>query len=597
MNRRLWPFLLAAALLTGALPAAASANPPADLEPVPTESPADLGEEAPSAAPDQKIYSSKAPELPGFEEALSYFDFTPAAENWCRNFGLDPESETDLSSARQALLAGTSHDFIRCLAAYARDTGHGEGSLQVTNAFRPAAYQELLGLYEANYYTGYFRSNIRWNRESVTSFWWRAEQSGGWPDKYSINLSAYDLSTLNLSVLYRQLLSLWDASYVGYYYAQPGRSNHNSGLAMDIGSDWLGKDFETEHEYNGLWYRMADYGIYKPLQPSPYSAGESWHITCGGAVSGAENYDRAFAAAAEPYVLNYGNPTLTGGSYQDDDRVLYLGAGVALVQLALAQREYLPPEYITGFYCSTTDAAVKAFQKDNRITEDFCGAATCAALLQELPAPGKDKDSPVLTGFTVSTDSGGSLSLSASAEDNTAPVLFSVYTRLAGSGGEWLEHPVCAERSGAASWQITLSEDGVYELQCAAFDAAGNRSEIRTAAATVDHTGPLITYAAVRSAAPDDPEALTLTLRAGDLSGVRAFTLTDEKSGVIQTLPADAAGEGSVRLPAGSAGKSFTAVALDLYGNPGEVLAFTVPEPEEPAGRPRAVLVKPLPAA
>ena len=82
--------------------------------------------------------SAKAAEIEylSYEEAVPYFNFDTAVSNWCTNFGLDYETEYDV--AKNAILAGTDRDFIIRLATYARDTGHGAGSLMVSNGFRPA---------------------------------------------------------------------------------------------------------------------------------------------------------------------------------------------------------------------------------------------------------------------------------------------------------------------------------------------------------------------------------------------------------------------------------------------------------------------------
>ena len=112
-----------------------------------------------------------------YQEALPYFNFDTAVSNWCMNFGLDYQE--DYQTALDAMLSGTSQDLIIRLATYARDTGHGEGSLLITNGFRPACYQEIIGLHDANANTGPFRNGLNWDGRSVTGFWWTAEQAAG----------------------------------------------------------------------------------------------------------------------------------------------------------------------------------------------------------------------------------------------------------------------------------------------------------------------------------------------------------------------------------------------------------------------------------
>lgn len=137
-----------------------------------------------------------------YQEALPYFNFDTAVSNWCMNFGLDYQE--DYQTALDAMLSGTSQDLIIRLATYARDTGHGEGSLLITNGFRPACYQEIIGLHDANANTGPFRNGLNWNGRSVTGFWWTAEQAADWPSAYTLDLEGYDLQTLDLRYYYRR---------------------------------------------------------------------------------------------------------------------------------------------------------------------------------------------------------------------------------------------------------------------------------------------------------------------------------------------------------------------------------------------------------
>ena len=45
-----------------------------------------------------------------YEEAVTYFDFDPAASNWCTNFGMDPTAS--LEEAKAAILHGTDLSLI-----------------------------------------------------------------------------------------------------------------------------------------------------------------------------------------------------------------------------------------------------------------------------------------------------------------------------------------------------------------------------------------------------------------------------------------------------------------------------------------------------
>lgn len=142
-----------------------------------------------------------------YEEAVTYFDFDTAASNWCTNFGMDPT--VSLEEAKAAILHGTDRELVIRLATFARDVGYGDEKLIVTNAFRPACYQEVIGLHDSNANTGPFRRALLWNGRSVTNFWWDAETAPGWPEDYAIDLSAYDIQTLDLRYYYRAALRLW----------------------------------------------------------------------------------------------------------------------------------------------------------------------------------------------------------------------------------------------------------------------------------------------------------------------------------------------------------------------------------------------------
>lgn len=234
-----------------------------------------------------------------YEEAVTYFDFDTAASNWCTNFGMDPA--VSLEEAKAAILHGTDRELVIRLATFARDVGYGDEKLVVTNAFRPACYQEVIGLHDSNANTGPFRRALLWNGRSVTNFWWDAETAPGWPEDYAIDLSAYDIQTLDLRYYYRAALRLWDNTWANGYYARPGCSGHNSGNAMDISNYWLGANFKTSYANpkTGVVYHMADYGLYKPLQPSATTAGETWHITSSQEVLALGNYDNALLSGYE----------------------------------------------------------------------------------------------------------------------------------------------------------------------------------------------------------------------------------------------------------------------------------------------------------
>ena len=145
---------------------------------------------APAAAAEDEI------RFLSYEQALTYFDFNTAATNWCTNFCWDPTLR--LGDARDAILAGTDPELIIRLATYARDTGHTDEKLIVTNSFRPACYQEVIGLHDSNANTGPYRNSRTWNGRTLTDFWWKAEESPGWPEDCSIDLHLYDIDTLDL---------------------------------------------------------------------------------------------------------------------------------------------------------------------------------------------------------------------------------------------------------------------------------------------------------------------------------------------------------------------------------------------------------------
>ena len=426
-----------------------------------------------------------------YEEAVTYFDFDTAASNWCTNFGLDPAAS--LEEAKAAILRGTDRELVIRLATFARDAGYGDEKLIVTNAFRPACYQEVIGLHDANANTGPFRRALRWNGRSVTDFWWTAETAPGWPEAYAIDLSAYDLATLDLRYYYRAALRLWDNTWVNGYYARPGCSGHNSGNAIDISNYWLGANFKTSyaHPKTGVVYHMADYGLYKPLQPTGTSAGETWHITSSQEIFALANYDRALLSGYEIVYALYYNPSLRGWSMADG-RGLYIGAGVTVLQIALCRRGLLEEKYITGYYCTKTDEAIRAFQSQQGLVSDgIAGSGTTAALLSA-PTPADDAVSPELTASSIGAAGAKGFALYLSGTDDRRVNAFRIDTR--GEGEElWVTRYYNAPSSGSGTFDVDLWRQGMYEVRAAACDAAGNESVLADVGTVfIDTTPPIL---------------------------------------------------------------------------------------------------------
>lgn len=472
-----------------------------------------------SALPAQAQEKPEIDFLP-YREALAYFDFDRAASNWCTNFGLDPL--TDLETARQAILAGTDPALIVGLATFARDTGHGGEKLVVTNAFRPACYQEVIGLHDGNANTGPFRNAMLWNGRSVTKFWWTAESAPGWPEDYAIDLSAYDLDTLDLRYYYRAALRLWDNTWVGDYYAKPGCSAHNSGTAMDLGNYWIAANFDTVYTYNGVDYDMADYGLYKPLQPTAGSAGETWHITSSPSVLALGNYDGALSAGYEIVYTLYYNPASRGWSMADG-RGVYIGAGVTVIQIRLCQLDLLEQEYITGFFDSRTEEAVRAFQAGQGLEADgICGGGTLLRLFPEMEPPA-DSVPPELGTVVVTTADSRGFNLQISGRDETSLSAFRVDTRREGEE-LWVTRYYNATKTGAAELNIDTWQEGVYEIRAAARDAAGNESELQDVGSIfIDTTPPKFVSLSIRNITE---EGFDLYARAEDNGMLLGFTVT-----------------------------------------------------------------------
>ena len=453
--------LLLAALLTGTLPALA-----AD------------GEES-------------AIDFLSYEEAVTYFDFDTAASNWCTNFGLN--AETSLEEAKAAILRGTDRELVIRLATFARDAGYGDEKLIVTNAFRPACYQEVIGLHDSNANTGPFRRALRWNGRSVTDFWWNAETAPGWPEDYALDLSAYDIQTLDLRYYYRAALRLWDNTWVNGYYARPGCSGHNSGNAIDISNYWLGANFATSYTNpkTGVVYHMADYGLYKPLQPSAATAGETWHITSSQEILALANYDNALLNGYEVVYALYFNPSLRGWSMADG-RGVYIGAGVTVLQIALCRRGLLEEKYITGYFCSKTDEAVRAFQTQQGLLSDgMAGSGTMQALLAEEPRTG-DTAAPTLTSSSIGAATSKGFTLFLSGTDEKGLNAFRVDTR--GEGGDaWVTRYYNAPSSGSGALDVDIWQEGNYEVRAAARDTDGNESPLADVGTVfIDRTSPVI---------------------------------------------------------------------------------------------------------
>ena len=426
-----------------------------------------------------------------YEEAVTYFDFDTAASNWCTNFGMDPS--VSLEEAKAAILRGTDRELVIRLATFARDVGYGDEKLVVTNAFRPACYQEVIGLHDSNANTGPFRRALLWNGRSVTDFWWSAETAPGWPEDYSIDLSSYDIRTLDLRYYYRAALRLWDNTWANGYYARPGCSGHNSGNAMDISNYWLGANFKTSYANpkTGVVYHMADYGLYKPLQPSAATAGETWHITSSQEVLALANYDNALLSGYEIVYALYYNPSLRGWSMADG-RGLYIGAGVTVLQIELCRRGLLEETYITGYFCSKTDEAVRAFQLQQGLVSDgIAGSGTVSALIGEEPRTG-DTTAPELTASTIGAATSKGFSLFLSGTDEKGLNAFRVDTR--GEGDDaWVTRYYNAPVSGSGTLDVDIWRQGNYEVRAAACDTDGNESPLADVGTVfIDTTSPVI---------------------------------------------------------------------------------------------------------
>ncbi len=502
-----------------------------------------------------------------YDEAVEYFDLDKAAANWCMNFGLDPN--TQLDEARRAILAGTDPRLIVGLATFARDTGHGDEKLVVSNAFRPACYQEVIGLHDGNANTGPFRKALKWNGRSVTDFWWTAEEEPDWPDAYTIDLRAYDLSKLDLRYYYRAALRLWDNTWISSYYAKPGCSAHNSGTALDLTNYWIATNFDTVYTYNDVEYDMADYGLYKPLQPSPYSKGEEWHITCSPAVYALGNYDGALKAGYEIVYGLYYNPTTRGWDYADG-RGIYVGAGVVLIQIQLCRLGLLEQKYITGFFCLRTEEAVRAFQARQGMDADgVCGAGTLERLFAgtEVTSPG-DTIAPVLTAAAVTEENVKGFTLQVTGRDETRLNAFRVDTR-ENDSDVWVSRYYNAPESGTAALTVDVWEQGTYEIRAAAVDAAGNESPLTDIGGVfVDVTPPVLRELRISNVTET---TFDLSCRAEDNGTLLGFRVTLQEEGGEQRESFLLSGSSGLALwtsdPIESGTWTITVTAEDVMGN------------------------------
>jgi len=458
-----------------------------------------------------------------YEEALACYDFTTAVERWCANFGMDATTRGE--EAKAAILSGTSHELLIRLATYARDVGFGSEKLIVNNAFRPACYQEVIGLHDSNINTGAFRNALKWNGQSVTNFWWTAEQSEGWPEKYTVDFSRYDPETLNMDYAYRLGLRLWDNTWAGGYYARPGCSGHNSGEAIDIQNWWIGANYATSYTNpsTGVTYYMEDYGLYKPLQPSGTAAGETWHITCAPSAEGMGNFDTALSAGAEAVWGVYYNPSLRGWSMADG-RGIYIGAGVLCLQLQLYRLGLLESKYITGYFCSATDAAVKTFQQQNGLEPDgVCGSGTMAMLMQEDYVVSVDMRSPTMKSIELISQDKSGFALCLKGSDDIGVTAYKVETRRKDTD-TWVARYYNAFRDGTAEVTVDLWSQGVYDVRVSALDREGNESEPMSCESVfADMTAPVIRFVELRDITA---EGFSVAARADDETAVATWTLT-----------------------------------------------------------------------
>lgn len=539
--RRFLALLLAAAFVRGTVPTILAAN----------------------AEPEKETRTPREVDFLSYEEAVGYFDFSSAAPKWCENFGLS--GATMLEDAKAAILAGTDRRLIIGLATYFRDTGHAAEPIAVNNAFRPAAYQEVIGLHDSNGNTGPYRNTMTWNGRNVTGFWWTAENAPGWPGNYALDMSGFDVKTMDPKYFYRAALRLWDNGWIGSYYARPGCSGHNTGTAIDVSNYWIATNFAVAYDYNGETFYMEDYGLYKPLQPQPGYAGETWHITCAQESVGLGNYDAAFSAGFEIQYAMYYNPAHYGWS-MEGGRSVYLGAGVAVVQLRLCQLGLLPEEYITGYYCTRTMQAVQQFQRQSGLSADgMCGADTTRALM-DTAYEGADAVAPEMDMAEVTAVRPNGFDLQVAGTDNELLSAFRVETRDV-DGETWVTRYYNAPAGGQGTLDVDIWREGRYEIRAASLDAAGNGSDWFSAGTVfVDTTAPRLREVKVSDIGA---EGFALSIWGednGEITGFRV-TLTSENREAVEEFRISA-GYDTWEVPAPETGTwSLTVTAVDGCGN------------------------------
>ena len=236
---------------------------------------------------------------------------------------------------------------------------------------------------------------------------------------------------------------------------------------------------------------MADYGLYKPLQPSGTSAGETWHITSSQEMLALANYDRALLSGYEIVYALYYNPSLRGWSMADG-RGVYIGAGVTVLQIELCRRGLLEEKYVTGYYCSKTDEAVRAFQSQQGLAADgIAGSGTTEALMKTQPQTG-DTTVPALTASGIGAATSKGFALFLSGTDDQRVNTFRIDTR--GEGEElWVTRYYNAPASGSGTFDVDIWRQGTYEVRAAACDAGGNESPlVEVGTVFIDTTPPVL---------------------------------------------------------------------------------------------------------
>ena len=261
-----------------------------------------------------------------YNEALEYFDFTPAVNNWNTYY------HGTVAQAKEQILNGTSKDLIIRLGTLARDLKQSKKSISVTNAFRPASYQEALCLYN---YSSYFTWNSSKCKETNS---------------------------------YLENLKCWEGSCSDC--AKPGASNHNTGESMDVGG-WLRNIAIStfNNNYSSL------YGVIKNV------SSELWHVSLNGGGANKSGYDRYSYALSKGYEITYMPCAKNTSGY------IKKGANVAEIQKKLNSLGYTDDSgkklTVDGIFGDRMEQAVKKFQKANGLTVDgICGANTLNKLFK-----------------------------------------------------------------------------------------------------------------------------------------------------------------------------------------------------------------------